>query len=236
VTYRLGSLARRRWVGTTLPAVLLAASGCGGGAEAPPFSEEERTLPAGYLFRLDSERSDPQEFLVSKEASALHIQTGPAGIVWRPEDVVQSGAFRAEATFVQYGAPVGYREAYGLFVGGLDLDREDQEYTYLLVRTTGDYLVKRRLGETMEILVDWTPHVAVVRVNAEGDEPENALAVEVADGETRFVVNGTTVHSMPTPEARPYGIAGIRANHRLDFRVSTWSLSALATSPDPTTP
>jgi hypothetical protein len=216
---------------------VLLAYGCGGGADAPPAAVGEGGgLPEGYSFRLDSERSDPREFVVSREASGLHIRTGPAGIVWRSEDLVQSGPFRAEATFVQYGAPVGYREAYGIFVGGLDLELEDQEYTYLLVRTTGDFLVKRRLGETMEILVDWTPHQAVVRVSAEGDEPENTLAVDVVDGETLFVVNGTTVHSMPTPEARPYGIAGIRANHRLDFRVSAWSLSPLAGPPDPTTP
>jgi hypothetical protein len=58
------------------------------------------------------------------------------------------GCFFAQATFVLYGAPLGYREAYGIFVGRLDLGEPDQEYTYLLIRSTGDFLVKRRIGVT----------------------------------------------------------------------------------------
>ena len=92
---------------------------------------------------------------------------------------------------------------------------------------TGDYLVKRRRGETTEVLVDWTPHAAVRRVANEGDEPENTLAVEVLEGRTSFLVNGTEVHHMPSPQARPYGVAGIRANHRLDILVRDWSLGAI---------
>jgi hypothetical protein len=131
-----------------------------------------------------------------------------------------------EATFVQYGASVGYREAFGLFVGGRDLDTPDQEYTYLLVRTSGDYLVKRRVGEVTETLVDWTPHDAVERVEEAGDEPVNTLGVAVAGDETRFLVNGVVVQSVPSPRARPYGIAGVRVNHRLDVRIDDWMLGA----------
>jgi hypothetical protein len=120
--------------------------------------------------RLDSERGDPAEFQLELEAEGVGIVTGPAGIAWRPTDVVASGDFRAEATFVQYEAPIGYREAYGVFVGGSDLQGPDQEYIYLLVRPTGDFLVKR---------------------------------------------------------ARPHGVAGIRANHRLDILVRNWALGAI---------
>ena len=74
--------------------------------------------------------------------------------------------------------------------------------------------------------MDWTSHEAVRRVVDVGDEPENTLAVEVVQGETRFHVNGTLVHTMPAPEARPYGVAGLRANHRLDIRVTGWALTA----------
>ena len=186
----------------------------------------EDTSPAvNYTVRLDSERSDPGQFQVSLGGEGLRILTGPAGITYQAGDVVSSGDFLVEATFVQYSAPVGYREAYGIFVGGRELDAADHEYTYLLVRPTGDFLVKRRLGEITEVLVDWTPHDAVARVDAEGDEPTNVLAVEVVAGETRFIVNGEVVHSMPAAEARPYGVAGIRANHRLDVSMNGWSLT-----------
>jgi hypothetical protein len=200
---------------------------CGPGDDAPPAQGQTPDLPGGYLIRLDSERGDPTEFELELQAEGLGIVTGPAGIAWQPADVMTSGDFRAEATFVQYEAPLGYREAYGVFVGGSDLRGPDQEYIYLLVRPTGDYIVKRRRGETTEVLVDWTPHEAVRRVVNEGDEPENTLTIEVRDGHTSFLVNGSEVHDMPTPEARPYGVAGIRANHRLDILVQDWSLGAI---------
>ncbi|NNM33944.1 MAG: hypothetical protein HKO53_12795, partial [Gemmatimonadetes bacterium] len=133
-----------------LPAVVLLLSGCAPSGDVPPQEQEQGEeqeqaplQPTGYQFRLDSERSDPAEFIVTQDSLGLRIRTGPAGIAWRPEDTTPTGSFYAGATFVQYEAPVGYREAYGVFVGGVDLDQEDQEYLYLLVRPTGDYLIKR---------------------------------------------------------------------------------------------
>ena len=225
------TFAGRYWGFTS--AALLLLSACTESPEPPPDAQNAGEPETGYQFRLDSERSDPGDFVISEEPSGLRIRTGPAGILWRPEDVVSSGSFYAEATFVQYGAPVGYREAYGVFVGGVDLDREDQEYIYLLIRPTGDFLIKRRRGETMEVVVDWTPHEAVAQVVAEGDEPQNTIGIDVHGGETWFLVNGSAVHSLPTPAARPHGIAGIRANHRLDIRVSGWSLGPSTVTPSP---
>lgn len=204
--------------------------GCGATSDVPGSTEadtgaaavEPSGPPGGYEVRLDSERSDPGEFRIDPEAGAVRVQTGPAGIAWHPEDVIESGPLHVQATFVHHGSPVGYREAYGVFVGGLDLDSPDLEYSYLLVRSTGDFLIKRRRGETTETLVDWTPHEAISRVVEEGDEPENTLAVDVLGGETVYSVNGVEVFRMPTPEARPYGVVGLRVNHRLDIRVTDW--------------
>jgi len=213
--------------------MMLMALNAGCAQEGAPSAEledsESATLLGSYTFRLDSERSDPGEFQLSETDGSVRILTGPAGIAFRSDDQILSGDIRIEATFVQVGAPVGYREAYGIFIGGRDLESPDQEYTYLLVRPTGDYLIKRRIGEVLETFVDWTSHEAVRRVNADGDEPENTLAVEVLQGETRFSVNGTVVHTMPAAEARPYGVAGLRANHRLDIRVTGWILESLST-------
>jgi hypothetical protein len=202
---------------------------CAAEDSAPALEEaaDAATYPEGYEMRLDSERSDPAEFQLSETPEGLSIVTGPAGIAWRDEDRVGSGDFRVEATFTQLSAPVGYREAYGIFVGGLDLDGPDREYTYLLVRPTGDFLLKRRRGETTEVLLDWTAHAAVSSVQAEGDEPRNTLAIEVHAEQTRFLVNRSVVFDLPTSEARPYGLAGIRANHRLDIRLHSWTMEAI---------
>jgi hypothetical protein len=201
---------------------LMLTGGCA--EEAPPESVGETGEAArpNYVVRLDSESSDLEQFRLVEDDDGIRVRTGPAGIAYRSDDVVSSGNFHIEATFVQYDAPVGYREAYGIFVGGLDLETPDHEYTYLLVRPTGDFLVKRRIGEITETLADWTPHTAVQRVQAEGDEPSNTLAVDVFDGEARFLVNDVVVYSLPAARARPYGIAGVRVNHRLDVRVDDW--------------
>lgn len=173
---------------------------------------------------MDSESSDPTEFRVLEDDDGIRVQTGPAGIAYRPADAIRSGNMQVQATFRQYDAPVGYREAYGIFVGGIDLDTEELEYTYLLIRPTGDFLVKRRIGAITETLVDWEPHPSVYTVEAEGDVPVNTLAIDVFDGDTHFVVNGDVVHVESASRVRPYGVAGVRVNHRLDVRVDDWLL------------
>lgn len=207
-------------------ALLLVAGAC---AEQPrPSGAVGKAARPNYSIRLDGEASESDRFHLVEDDDGIRVQTGPAGIAYRSEDAVAAGDFRISATFLQYDAPVGYREAYGIFVGGLDLQTPEQEYTYLLVRPTGDFLVKRRIGETTETLADWSEHDAVARVREDGDQPVNTLAIEVVGPEVTFLVNGTVVHTLPTPRARPYGIAGIRVNHRLDVRVDDWLLVPLA--------
>ena len=67
-----------------------------------------------------------------------------------------------------------------------------------------------------------TPWAGVVE---EGDEPQNVLGISVGREETRFLVNGAVVHTMPTARVRPYGIGGVRVNHRLDVRVDDWVMA-----------
>ena len=214
----------RRW--SRVATVLATALSVACAAEAPPPEATEAALAArpNYTVRLDSESSSIADFHVVEDDDGVRIQTGPAGIAYRADDVVLTGDMNVQATFLQYDAPVGYREAYGLFLGGIDLGGEDPEYTYLLIRPTGDFLVKRRIGAITETLVDWTSHPAVRTVEAEGDRPLNVLGIDVFNGETHFVVNGDVVHSAPATRVRPYGIAGIRVNHRLDVRVDGWVL------------
>lgn len=224
-----GDCARRRChrpggAAVFMALVTLLATGCA--PEAPPERTGE-TGPAArpnFTLRLDSESSSLADFQLVEDDDGFRIQTGPAGIAYRADDVVLTGDIHAQATFRQFGAPLGYREAYGIFVGGIDLEGPDLEYTYLLIRPTGDVMVKRRIGEVTETLLDWTPHPAVRRVEIEGDEPLNTLSIDVFNGETHFVVNGDIVHAESASRVRPYGVAGVRVNHRLDVRVDDWLL------------
>ncbi|MEM7417233.1 MAG: hypothetical protein AAF389_17150 [Gemmatimonadota bacterium] len=219
---------RRPWHRAFLLAALASAAAC---SEPPPPERTGETGPAArpnFSIRLDSQSSDPAEFQLVEDDDGFRVQTGPAGIAYRTDDLILTGDLHAQATFRQYDVPVGYREAYGIFVGGIDLEGPDLEYTYLLVRPTGDFLIKRRIGEVTETLIDWTPHPAVHTVQEEGDQPVNTLSIDVYAGEAHFVVNGDEVHVETASRVRPYGVAGVRVNHRLDVRVDRWILRETA--------
>lgn len=213
----------RRLLAALLP--LLAWSACTPVRDAAVV-EEDPLLPGGYEVVVDAARRDPGRFQVADEEDALRITTGPGGVAWRPGDVVEGGDFLAEATFTLFNAPPGYQEAFGVFVGGSGLGGPTPRYTYLLVRPTGDFLIKRRSGDATEVLVDWTVHSAVQRVAADGDEPVNIVGIMVTHDEASFLVNGSVVHRMPAAAVQPYGHAGLRINHRLDLRVAGWYLGA----------
>lgn len=208
-------------------------AGCGGPQEEA-VPEGPPLLPGGYQMALDRDRPAPGHFVTAEVPGGIRLTTGPAGIAWRPGDTVSAGDFRAEAVLTLHGAPVAYRESYGIFVGGTDLEGPSASYLYLMVRATGEYMVKRRVGDATEIILDWLPHAMVQRVAADGDEPVNTLVIEVRGDETRFLVNGVVVFIMPTEEARPYGTAGLRLNHRLDVTLGRWSLGP-PPSPEPVT-
>lgn len=209
-----------------LLAMLLAASaaGCVREPQGPP---EVPLMPGGYRVRLDRDRIDPGQFVTAETPDGIRVTTGPGGIAWRPQDTVSVGDFHAEASFTLVGAPVAYREGYGIFVGGRSLDGPSPRYLYLMVRATGEYTVKRRVGEATETLVDWLPHASVLPVAADGDTPVNVLGIEASRGETRFLVNGTVAFRMPLSEAEPYGVAGLKVNHRLDLVLGKWSVGPL---------
>jgi hypothetical protein len=203
----------------------LLAVGCTEGRDGPPVAEEQ-LLPGGYEAAVDTVRGDPGMFQLTLEGDDVHIMTGPAGVAWRPGDVVEQEDFLAEATFTVSGAPPGYREAYGIFVGGRQLDGPAPRSTYLLVRPTGEFFVGQVTGDTTAALADWTSSDAVQAVRAHGDEPVNVLGILREGDEVRFLVNGTVVHTAAAATVDTHGIAGVRINHRLDVRVGSWYLGA----------
>jgi hypothetical protein len=200
-------------------------------APRTPAEDTPALLAGGYLVRVDSGRSDPGQFVLDQDPQGIHIMTGPGGVAWRPVDTVRAGDFRAQATLTVRDAPVGYREGFGIFVGGRHLDGPDLEYTCLLVRPNGDFQVRRRHGTVTQLLVDWTPHASVRRVVQPGDTPVDTLVVEVSDGEARFLVNGAVVHRASLVELQPYGSIGVRIDHRLDARLLSWDLGRVAAQP-----
>ncbi|WP_412060811.1 hypothetical protein [Rubrivirga sp. IMCC45206] len=152
-----------------------------------------------------------------------HITTGPAGIFWHPASTA-SGLFQAE-TKVHLFDPGERREAFGLLVGGTDLDGDAPRYDYFVIRQGGEFLVKRRDGDATTTLVPWTAHDAIVAYAPGDGAVANTLAVDVGAAEVAFSINGAEVARLPRGEVRTDGIVGLRVNHALNLHVETFAVA-----------
>jgi hypothetical protein len=173
-------------------------------------------LPAGWKGRLDSGGPVAGVKLMLM-GTALHFVTGPAGIYFKPADKPASGAYEVHATFTQL-APAAHPEAYGLIIGGSELEGAAQKYTYFIVRQDGMFMVKRRAGNDTPTIVNWTASAAIKKGDASG-KMANLLAVDVGKDKVRFLVNGAEVGSADTSKVDAAGIVGIRVNHNLSVMV-----------------
>lgn len=177
-------------------------------------------MPDGWLMRFDRSNAttDMLDFQVMEPG--WHVKTGRAGagIYWQPE-MTASGEYTVRSSYHLFN-PASHAEAFGLFIGGAELDAEGQEYLYFLVRQTGEYLIKRRTGEETANVVGWTAHEAIPEAPA-GEPGPTAyeLAIAVGEAEVDFLVNGTTVHTLPKADIETDGAVGLRINHMLDVHV-----------------
>ncbi len=183
-------------------------------------------VPDGWMMRFDRAGAgqDMVDFQVMEPG--WHVTTGRAGaaIFWRPE--LEAAGEYTVSTQLHLFDPASHAEAFGLFIGGQDLNADDQSYLYFLVRQTGEYLIKRRMGSETANVVGWTANDAIrtMEPGAEGST-EYTLAVEVGSDQVAFMVNGTTVHTVPAAEVETDGQVGLRINHMLNIHVQTLELS-----------
>lgn len=179
-------------------------------------------FPAGWQIRLDRANANRNDVRFFVAGDGLHATTGPAAIFWNPENVA-TGEFDARATFIQM-KPSQHPEAYGIFVGGRDLDGDAQDYFYFLIRQDGKFLVKHRAGTEIHTLFDWTEHAAVKKADAEG-KATNTLEIDVRATDVRFLVNGTEVAKLDrVPYMNTDGIVGLRVNHNLDVHIEGFAI------------
>ena len=177
-------------------------------------------LPAGWSVRLDRANAKVEDLKFVKMGKGYHVTAGPAAIYWNPRHTVR-GKYTVRGTFTQTKAPA-HPEAYGLFIGGKDLDKPTQNYLYFLVRQDGKYLINHRAGPEVHKLVDWTDDAAVKKANGQG-QATNGLEIVVGTDSVRFRANGRQVASLARATVERtmelHGIAGIRVNHNLDVHV-----------------
>ena len=177
----------------------------------------------GWEARLDFEADIDSVLGFMNMGSGVHVTTTGAGfaIFWQPESMAE-GDFSISATFTQMERS-GHANAYGLFMGGSDLQGPNQQYTYFMLRQGGEFLIKKRMGEDLPTLVDWTAHDAIDDLNDRGSST-NTLTVEAAADTVRFLVNGTEVSSQPRSDVDTDGITGLRVTHLLNMHIDDLDL------------
>jgi hypothetical protein len=171
------------------------------------------TLPAGWSVRLDNGSTSPEGVSVMSMGAGLHVKSGPAGIYFRPTDKSST----VSATFTQI-EPTPHPEAYGVFIGGSDLQGPTQKYTYFLIRQDGKFLIKRRAGADTPSVMNWTENAAIKKAEAAG-RMTNTVAIRTDKEKAHFLVNGTEVAAVPVADIDTNGIAGLRVNHNLNVHI-----------------
>jgi hypothetical protein len=171
-------------------------------------------MVAGWKGRVDHPaRGNIAQVNFTADGGVLHVTTGPAAILWDPQTTA-SGNFTVATTLTLPEAPARL-EAYGLFFGGSNLEAEDQEYFYFLIRHDGQFIVKHRAGAEAHTIQDWTPHAAIQKPDASG-KSVNAIAVDVSADKVSYLVNGTEVVSFDRSQmSKVDGVIGLRVNHNL---------------------
>ena len=175
----------------------------------------------GWQARLDSGRADVNDLSFRSMGGGFHVTTGPHAIFWNPSNT-GSGTYTLSASFTQTEAS-SHPNSFGLFFGGRDLDGAGQRYTYFLIRETGEFLIKQRIGaDTEDLTSGWAAHSAVNGLD--GGRMTNTISVEVGASNVRFLSNGTELASLPKAGLSVDGIAGVRFSHQLDVHVSDFTV------------
>jgi hypothetical protein len=183
---------------------------------AAPVAGQEYERPANWKVRFDRPAPDSALYFVSMEPG-WHITTGPAGILYDPERKA-AGNYLLRSEIHLF--PGERREGFGVFVGGNNLDSQDQSYTYFLIRKDGRFLVKRRNGAETQILTPWTEHAAIVKHDGGEGTAKNTLGVECDVEMVHFLVNDEKVASLPRADVEVDGVVGLRVNHGLNVHVT----------------
>ena len=189
--------------------------------------EEDPAPPDGWLVRTDGGGHGGGDLAFVDMPPGWHITTGPSGIFYHPEKTA-SGSYRVESEVFLFD-PGRRNEGFGIFIGGTDLDGDDQAYTYFLMRRDGSVLVKRRDGSGTSDLMGWTKQDAVVTWEERGDEAataKNVLAAEVGGGEMAFFVNGVEVFRGAADGQHVDGVVGLRVNHGLNLHFSSLEITS----------
>jgi hypothetical protein len=195
-------------------------------ADAENATKNTGKLPSGWKGRFDSPNTKEESLTVANEGQSMKFTTAAdaAGIYYKP-DMKGTGDYEVSAAFSQL-KPSEHLEGYGLFIGGTDLDKPTQRYTYFLIRQDGKYSIRSRNGDKTAAIVDWTDAAAMK--DPKGTKTSNTLAIRSRADGVRFLIGGKEVRKLTRAQAQPDGIAGLRVNHNLNVQIDKLMLTQTA--------
>jgi len=177
-------------------------------------------LAPGWMVRTDrGQGHDHIKF--SAEGNGWDITVGPAVTLYRESDTA-SGDYTVSLTVEQLSSK-GHGHGAGLIFGGRDLQSPDWQYSYILIRGDGSYIIKTRTGSTTKEIVGWTRSEAIHA--SELAHMKNDITVQVTDGDIIFSVNGTEIRRVPRDQMYTDGIVGFRLNHNLDMHLDSFTIA-----------
>lgn len=197
---------------------------------------ENLQVPEGWEVRLDRDMedvvigSDPEssDIYFVNMTPGWHITSGPAAIYYHPSNTA-SGSYEISAVLHLFDPGERNREAFGIFMGGNDLDNNDQNYLYFLIRNTGEFLIKERIGSETEVIQNWTSNESInlYTDDLEDSSAQNTLSVSVTDSDIKFYINDTEVASVPADNYTTDGLYGLRVNHSINLHISDLTYTSL---------
>jgi hypothetical protein len=217
-----------------LPALLLLAAACTGGADArdasaPPAADSAHPAPAADTPGT-AWRSNPAQGVTLIPGSPTVVETGPHTLLWQAGAPELAPPYTIRAELRKRTGRL--HEGYGVVFGatGLEGGEDQQAYSYFLVRGDGSFLVKRRAGAETPVVRDWTRHPRITRDNG-GEGRANLLEVNVGTDTTVFAVNGAEVARVPSVELAVQGRAGLRVAHEVAVEVRGFQAAASPVAP-----
>lgn len=196
-------------------------------------------LPDGWMMRYDPQRDGhipkTEEVNVVTMGSGLHFTSGPAAIYYNAKDQ-GSGVYAVSATFSQRKSVA--HEAYGIFIGGHNLQDSTQSYTYFVIKPCsskcgtpgvpmGEILISQRKSNGKPVALVPTRHDdAVVTDDPKDGHATNKLMIHVAQDTVHFLLNDKLVAAIPKSQiGTTDGQAGVRINHNIDVHVAWQGVS-----------
>ncbi len=159
------------------------------------------------------------------EGNAFRLSVGPAGNFWNPANTA-SGDYEVMGTFKEHKMAASHPHSYGMFIGGNDLESDNETLMYCIVYGTGKYSIKTFHGAKVTTLVDMAESPAIRKADANG-ESTNTVGWRVQGGQASCVINGQVVKTLTAAEYQApdrltttNGVYGIRVSHNLELTVS----------------